>query len=458
MWKIGIASCEARLTITDRPGAHIQASIPKLEYTVSIGQLIRRHWSPTFEHGLPRRARKGCTYEAYIPDRLAGTALTMAAEVAADVADAERQIASLPARGSGLATMEALSRFLLCAEAVASSKIEGLEVGARRLAHAEIAQREGWHVDDQTAKDVVGNVAAVRAAIERGSQPNALAVEDLHTLHRTLLAGDRRFPVGEPRQVQNWIGGSPYNPCSAEFVPPPHDKVPDLLTDLVAYVNSDDHPAVVQTALAHAQFETIHPYVDGNGRVGRALIHIVLGRRGLAAGSVLPISLALATRQDEYIAGLTTFRFVGRRDISDAIEAVESWLEIFAAACRRAVDDARRLVAEYDSLIARYRSTLGQTRPHSTVTELLARLGELPVLTVELAAAHLGRSFEATNNAIARLVDIGALRQSTVGRRNRVFEAIDLLELVTNAERRMASREADTLVSPPVRRPPHRRI
>jgi Fic family protein len=304
---------------------------------------------------------------------------------------------------------------------------------------------------------VVGNVAAVRAAIERGSQPNALAVDDLHALHSTLLAGDRRFPVGEPRQVQNWIGGSPYNPCSAEFVPPPHDKVPELLTDLVAYVNSDDHPPVVQAALAHAQFETIHPYVDGNGRVGRALVHIVLGRRGLAAGSVLPISLALATRQDEYIAGLTSFRFVGKWGTSDAMNAVGSWLEIFAAASRRAVDDARWLVAEYDNLIARYQSVLGPARPHSTVAELLARLGELPVLTVERAAAHLGRSYEAANNAIARLVEVGALRQSTVGRRNRVFEAIDLLELVTDAERRMASRDADTLGSPPVRRVPHRR-
>jgi hypothetical protein len=87
---------------------------------------------------------------------------------------------------------------------------------------------------------------------------------------------------------------------------------------------------------------------------------------------------------------------------------------------------------------------------------LLGRLGELPVLTVELAAEHLDRSFEATNNAITRLIEIGALRQSTVGRRNRVFEAIDLFELVTNAERRMASLEADTRVSPPTRRVPHR--
>jgi Fic family protein len=421
-----------------------------------MGKLLQRQWTPSFEPGLPRRARKGCAYESYVPERLGDIALTIAAEVAADVADAERQIASLPTHGSGLATIEALSRFLLRAEAVASSRIEGLEVGARRLAHAEIARREGWQIDDQTAKDVIGNVAAVRSAIEHGGRAEALAVEDLHALHRTLLADDRRFPVGAPRQVQNWIGGSPYNPCGAAFVPPPADMVADLLTDLAAYVNRDDHPPVVQAALAHAQFETIHPYVDGNGRVGRALIHIVLGRRGLVAGSVLPISLALATRQDEYIAGLTAYGFVGDWGSSDADEAVATWLEIFAAACRRAVDDARWLMAEYDELIGRYQSALGPIRRHSTVAQLLARLGELPVLTVELAAEHLGRSFEASNNAIARLVEIGALRQSTAGRRNRVFEAIELLELVTNAERRMASREADTRVSPPARRVPHR--
>jgi Fic family protein len=408
------------------------------------------------EAGFPRRAREPCTYEAYIPGKLGDAVLTIDAEIAADVADAEWQIASLPAHGSGLATIEALSRFLLRAEAVASSRIEGLEVGARRLARAEIAQHEGWQVDDQTAKDVMGNVAAVRDAIELGDGTDVLALDDLHALHRTLLVGGRPFRVGDSRTVQNWIGGSPYNPCDAAFVPPPADVVDDLLIDLIAYINGDNHSPVVQAALAHAQFETIHPYADGNGRVGRALIHIVLRRRGLAAGSVLPVSLALATRQDEYIAGLTSFRFVGDWGSSSAAEAVGRWLEVFAAACFRAVDDARWLVAEYDALIQRYKASLGPARQHSAVAELLARLGELPVLTVELAAEHLGRSFEATNKAITRLVEIGALHQSTVGRRNRVFEARELLELVTNAERRIASPEADTLASPPTRRVPHR--
>jgi hypothetical protein len=168
------------------------------------------------------------------------------------------------------------------------------------------------------------------------------------------------------------------------------------------------------------------------------------------------VSLALATARRQYIAGLTAYRFVGDAGTAEANEAIGSWLEVFASACQRAVVDAQWLVERYDSLIDSYRASLGSVRPHSTVAELLERIGELPVLTVEHAAAHLGRSFEAANNAVTRLVEVGALTESTGGRRNRVFEARDLLELVTSAERRLASPGADTWASPPVRRVPHR--
>lgn len=407
---------------------------------------------------MPRRARKGCTYETYIPDELTALDLTLSGAVAADVADAEHAIASVPGGGTQLTTVEALSRFLLRVEAVASSRIEGLEVGPRRLARAEIAARQGWPIDDRTAADVVGNVAAVRQAIAQGMAGDELEVDDLHDLHRTLLSGERPFAVGAARTTQNWIGGSAHNPCGAAFVPPPADRVGALLADLMAYVNSDVHSPAVQAALAHAQFETVHPYADGNGRVGRALIHVVLTRRGLAAGALLPISLALATRQDEYVAGLTTYRFTGAPDSPDGQAAMNAWIEMFAAACIRAVDDVRWLLMQYNALIDGYRAKLGPVRRDSTIAELLARLGELPVLSVELASEHLDRSFEATNNAVGRLVDVGALRQATIGRRNRIFEATDILQLVTSAERRIASRDADTQASPPVRRVPRRPI
>src|SRR5204863_7533443 len=114
--------------------------------------------------------------------------------------------------------------------------------------------------------------------------------------------------AGRIRSVQNWIGGSSFNPCSAAFVPPPPDHVEALLADLCAFVNDDSLPAVAQAAIAHAQFETIHPFRDGNGRAGRCLIHVVLRRRNVTPMLVPPISVVLATNARQYIAGLVDFR------------------------------------------------------------------------------------------------------------------------------------------------------
>lgn len=421
-----------------------------------MGKLLRRRWIPPYTLSRSERSLQGCDYEAYVPDPLSGLALRIDGQVAADMADAERQVLALSTRGRSATRVGAVSQLLLIAEAVASSRIEGLEVDAPRLARAQVATLKRQPIDDDTAADVIGNVAAVRQAVEQGRRASRIVVDDLHDLHRTLLTGERQFTVGAARDVQNWIGTSPYNPCGADFVPPPPEMVDDLLDDLVAYVNSDDHPPLAQAAISHAQFETIHPYADGNGRVGRALIHIVLTRRGLTSGPVLPVSLALATTQRQYIAGLTAYRYLGDAGTVEANNAIGTWLELFASACRRAVADAEWLVERYESLIEGYGAALGSVRPHSTVSELLERIGEMPVLTVEHAAAQLGRSFEATNNAVARLVEVGALTESTGGRRNRVFEAREVLELVASAERRLASPDADTRASPPVRRVPYR--
>src|SRR5207302_3067265 len=138
---------------------------------------------------------------------------------------------------------------------------------------------------------------------------------------------------------QNWIGGNDYNPCGADFVPPPPEFVPDLLLDLVAYLDSDDYSPLVQAAIAHAQFETIHPFADGNGRVGRALIHAVLRRRGLAPRYVPPISLVLATESRSYIGGLTAYRYMGEPTSAAAQEGVANWMGTFASATARAVQD-----------------------------------------------------------------------------------------------------------------------
>jgi Fic family protein len=423
-----------------------------------MAKVIRRHWQTDIGSGLPRKDRRSCTYDAYVPDPLHGRSLTLDADVAADVADAERAIAELDVTASALVNTEALARLLLRAESVASSKIEGLEVGGRRLMRAAVARELGEAPTDITAAEVLGNIAGMSWAIQSIEESATITLDHLLEVHRHLLTGTRLDAhAGEIRTEQNWIGGSDYNPCSASFVPPPPELVPELLTDLVAFCNQDDLPAVAQAALAHAQFETIHPFIDGNGRTGRALIHLVLRRRGLATRVIVPVSLILATWSRSYVDGLNGTRYRGPASSKAAHEGWNRWIALFASACQRAVDDAAAFEVRAEEVASRWRKQLGAVRANSSVDLLLRALPGAPILTVNGAAELLGRSFEATNNAIQRLIDAGILQQVKVGRRNRAFEAPDVITAFTDLERQLASPDGDTRLSPPTRAVPRRR-
>lgn len=421
-------------------------------------EVLKLRWTPAQVSGLPRRDRRGCDYEAYVPDRLAGQALLLQAETAADVADAERAVDRLNSEARGLADSEAVARLLLRAEAVASSRIEGLEVGSRRLLKAQLARSLDDDAGDVTATEVLNNIEAMRWAVESVSDAETVTIDHLLAIHARLLAGTRleRY-AGEIRDDQNWIGGSSYNPCSAAFVPPPPEHVRGLLEDLCEFCNADALPTVAQAALAHAQFETIHPFVDGNGRTGRALIHIVLRRRGLAPRVVPPISLVLATLSDDYVNGLTETRYEPGTTAEYAGAALNAWIAFFAAATERAVGDAQDYERRVADVQARWRERLGRARADSAASLLIDVLPGAPVVTVQSAAELIGRSEQATNEAIPRLVDAGIIRQTTVGRRNRAFEAHELIDAFTDLERQLASPGGDTRSSEPTRRVPHRR-
>jgi len=423
-----------------------------------VAKVMRRHWRSDLSSGLPRKDRRACEYEAYVPDPLVGRPSSLDGDVAADVADAERAITALNNEASVLVGTEALARLLLRAESVASSKIEGLEVGGRRLMRAEAARELGEEPSDVTAAEVLGNIDAMAWAIQSVEESGTITLNHLLEVHRRLLTGTRvEAHAGEIRTEQNWIGGSDYNPCSAAFVPPPPEMVPDLLTDLVAFCNDDSLPAVAQAALAHAQFETIHPFVDGNGRTGRTLIHLVLRRRGLATRVIVPVSLILATWSQSYVEGLTATRYRGTATSRGAHEGCNRWMALFAFACQRAVADATAFEARTLEVESAWRERLGAVRANSSVDLLLRALPGAPIITVKGAAELLGRSFEAANNAIDRLVEAGILHQVKVGRRNRAFEAPDVVQAFTDLERQLASPSGDTRVSPPVRTVPRRR-
>ena len=424
-----------------------------------MAEVMRRRWISTLGgSGLPRKDTRSCEYEAYVPDPLAGRRIVLDGEVAADVADAESAITRLNAEARAPVDTEALARILLRAEAVASSRIEGLVVGARRLLHAEVVRTLPETPSDVTVHEVLNNIDAMVHAVESIGVGDPITPDLLLELHRRLLRGTRlEEHGGNYREEQNWIGGSDYSPCAADFVPPPQELVSDLVADLCAFCNTDDLPAVVQAAIAHAQFETIHPFVDGNGRTGRALIHMVLRRRGIAEHVLPPVSLVLATLARSYIDGLTAFRYVGSASSPQALEGLNMWVGRFAGACTRSVQDAMAFEARAAELEASWRQRLGSVRASSATDRLLRILPGAPILTVDGAAKLIGRTFNPANEAIHRLVESGILRQVTIGRRNRAYEAPEIIAAFTALERQLASPEGNTRTSKPVRRVPERR-
>lgn len=423
-----------------------------------MSYFVKEYWLSDGS-GATRGDRRGCEYAAYVPDPLVGRSFTFDGEVAADVADAEAAILRLNAAPSSLSNTEGIARLLLRAEAVASSRIEGLRIGARRLLRVEAAHEfGGGGKSDVTAEEVLGNINAMASALKMADDGGAVTVDTILAVHEQLLIGTELAEYGgRLRDVQNWIGGSSYNPCSAAFVPPPPSEVPSLLADLAEFCSDDLLPAVAQAAIAHAQFETIHPFVDGNGRTGRALVHLILRRRGLAPHVVPPASLVLATLASDYVAGLTAYRHEGDSRSAEAAAGVNQWVALFAGCCVRAVRDSDDFETRVRGIQESWRSRLGTVRSNSTTDLLLTALPGTPVITVSGAASVLGRSFRAANRAIGELVDAGVLHQVNVGRRNRAFEAADIIEAFSDFERGLASPTGDTLSDPPVRPVPARR-
>lgn len=417
--------------------------------------------------GITRRDRQGCQYRAYVPDPLCGRGFSFAGDVAADVADAEAAVARLNTQAIVLANTEALARLLLRAEAVASSKIEGLEVGPRRLLHAE-AQRDSSSPGraDVTAYEVLGNIDAMAAALA-AADGREVTVSTILEIHRQLMVGTRLAEhAGRVRDVQNWIGGSSYNPCSAAFVPPPSAKVPGLLTDLAAFCNDDSLPAVAQAAIVHAQFETIHPFTDGNGRVGRALIHTVLTRRGLTPSAILPVSLVLATLKDTYVAGLTDYRYEAPPTAAEAHAGVAAWLAMFLAATTTAAAQARLFADQIGSLKAQWEQQVsdhrarqgvrGTPRADSASSRLLAILPEVPILTTRTVQRLLRVSFPPARAGLEELAEAGVLSRRSVEQGTTGYVATELFQILGHAERQLASTRWDTREAPPSRPAPAR--
>lgn len=407
------------------------------------------HWKGTFE-GETRLTRKGGPYKTYLPDALSGRRFLLQGETAADLSDAERAVAQLNDQAKTLRNTEALARLVLRAEALSSSKIEGLVIGPRRILKAELDSS----AQDEIALEVLNNITAMDEALSEAAA-DRITVKTMQRVHEKLLAGTRLASyAGNIRTEQNWIGGNSYNPCGAAYVPPPHKLVPELLEDLATFCNADELPPLAQAVIAHAQFETIHPFVDGNGRVGRALVHIILRRRGLCPFVVPPISLALATHGEAYLKELARFRHVGSTDGSNALEGVNSWLSFFAGCTTSACKNAFAFESNVECVKQGWLEAIGKRT--STLEELADAMAGRPLFSAATMAQATGRSLPTVNSAIERFVQAGVVKQVNAGKRNRAFEAKGIVEAFVGFERATASIADDTEISKPARPVPFR--
>lgn len=388
------------------------------------GRPIRLIWPHDPTRDAPPRHRRACEYEAFIPDPVSGLRIELPGPVAGVVSEAEKAIADLNA-GAG-PELAQLARLLLRTESIASSKVEGLQVGTRNLARAEASESTGRRVSSEAA-EIIGNIDAMQFAIEEAAatQPST---ETFTEIHRQLMTRAPNSSIaGQIRERQNWIGGNDYTPCDADFVPPPHEEVGALLDDLARFMEEDILPPLVQAAITHAQFETIHPFEDGNGRTGRALIHVILSRRGLTPSFVPPISVVFARNKDGYIRSLTLFR-------EDELPA---WIESFAACALQAARLGERYVGRVRVLHDEWRRQLRErVNPRSDAASwaIIDILPAHPVITVPVGVAATGRTKPAVTNSIDQLVRAGVLTPLGESTRNRSWEAVGLLDLIEALE------------------------
>lgn len=390
------------------------------------GHLTSRTWryDPTLD--APATYRRACQYHAFVPDDLASLDVHLDARLAGIVSEAEHATRLLNDEGGP--ALDPLARLLLRTESIASSKVEGLQLGVRELARAE-AKAESGGKPGPTALELLANIDAMVLAVDEAATVERFGVTEITAIHRRLLErAPHQHIAGRVRTQQNWIGGNDYNPCGADFVPPPPEDVDRLLADICASINDETLSPLVQAALVHAQFETVHPFDDGNGRTGRALVHVVLRRRGIAPRFLPPISVVFAGARDRYIAGLTAFRGDG----------VAAWIEHFAAATVRAARLARTYIEAVRALQERWRDQLraldAAPRADAAAWAIIDLLPAHPMISAPVAAAVTGRARGRIYEAIEQLVTAGVLLPLSAGRRNRWWEAVGLLELIAQIE------------------------
>ncbi|MDK8878732.1 Fic family protein [Corynebacterium sp. MSK008] len=366
-------------------------------------------WSPAPDT-YPRRAAKRMPreYEAAVVPKIANQQLRLSEETRALVEKAT--VAAVRFDTTDAHRVVPFTPLLLRSESAASSRIEQLTSAARKVLEAEVTGRGRGN-----AALIAANTRQMEAAVERARA----SVDGIVEMHRILLTDSAPEIAGVLRNAQVWIGGSDYSPAGAMFVPPHQRHLGKLMEDLGEFMARDDLPVLAQAAIAHAQFETIHPFADGNGRTGRALVHVVLRERSLTTSSALPLSASLLTDTAGHFAALDAYRGGD----------VDRIVQLFARAAIDAAERGSWLAAELGGVRAEWNEQL-TARADALAWRVLDLLLQRPVLTTAAVSAEFGVSAETARNALERLEVDGIVISAQLDKRQRGWRSPDVLALL----------------------------
>jgi Fic family protein len=349
---------------------------------------------------------------AALPPKLDWTADLLAAATQASLV-----LGRLSGHGAGLQNPHLLIRPFIRREAVLSSRIEGTQATIGELLADEAGAAVERAADD--IKEVRNYVMALEKGVKRLNEV-PLSLRLVRELHRTLMSGVRGDSAdpGEFRRIQNWIGGR--TAAAARFVPPPPNELPGCLDAWEKYLHNQELPALIQSALIHYQFEAIHPFIDGNGRVGRLLITLFLIERGVLPSPLLYLSAFFEAKRDDYYDLLTAVSERG---------AWEAWILYFLNGVVSQGNDALSRVERINRLRQEWNRSL-TTRLSSNIMRLLDRITANPFITVKGAEKELGVAFTTAQRAIDVLVERKVLAQTDDAKRGRVYVAKRLLDIL----------------------------
>lgn len=397
-----MASDRTARTSTPRRDVDPRQGWPALSYE-------KLPWTAQYELHSPSRSERKKhhgPYQAAIPPKIAGAMLEIPGELAARVGEASTELARFDELMGG--EIAHFSAILLRSESAASSRIENLTASAQAIAEAEIGTTRR-----KNAAEIVANARTMIAALALAGNIDS---DSILAMHHALMDETDPLNAGRWRGEQVWIGGGNLGPHLALIVPPHHDRVAAAIADLIKFIQRDDLPVLTHAALAHAQFETIHPFTDGNGRTGRALVQAMLRHGELTRNVTVPVSAGLLADTKAYFEALSRYRAGDPRPI----------VSQFADAAFRAVANGRRLVDELRQVRRRWQQ-LVKARSDSAVWRLADLLLRRPVVNARVVADELHLDVGNVHRYIKPLLDARILAESLDVKRNQVWRAAEVL-------------------------------